>query len=104
MSPIECTLVLGMLLAMVVMYVEMKRMSMKFVIYMNELAILITDVQLNQHPLNEFYPDDGTISTSEDEEFLEDQKSVDLTSDQLERRNMYRISRKKSCGDTSAKD
>ena len=104
MGPIECTIVLGMLLALVVMYMEMKRMSMKFVIYMNELAILITDVQLNQHALNQFYPEDGTMSSSEDEAFLEDQKSVDLTSDQLERRETYRMMRKKSSGNTSAKD
>lgn len=104
MGPIECTIVLGMLLALVVMYMEMKRMSMKFVIYMNELAILITDVQLNQHPLNQFYPEDGTMSSSEDEAFLEDQKSVDLTSDQLERRETYRMMTKKSSGNTSAKD
>ena len=104
MGPIECTIVLGMLLALVVMYMEMKRMSMKFVIYMNELAILITDVQLNQHALNQFYPEDGTMSSSEDEAFLEDQKSVDLTSDQLERRETYRMMTKKSSGNTSAKD
>ena len=104
MGPIECTIVLGMLLALVVMYMEMKRMSRKFVIYMNELAILITDVQLNQHALNQFYPEDGTMSSSEDEAFLEDQKSVDLTSDQLERRETYRMMTKKSSGNTSAKD
>ena len=104
MGPIECTIVLGMLLALVVMYMEMKRMSMKFVIYMNELAILITDVQLNQHALNQFYPEDGTMSSSEDEAVLEDQKSVDLTSDQLERRETYRMMTKKSSGNTSAKD
>ena len=45
-----CILVMGMMLSLVMMCVEMKRMSMKMVIYMNEAAILITDVQVNQHP------------------------------------------------------
>ena len=103
MGPIECTIVLGMLLALVVMYMEMKRMSMKFVIYMNELAILIIDVQLNQHAQNEFYPEDGTISSNEDETFLKDQKSVDLTSDQLGK-EIYRMRRKELSGNTSAKN
>ena len=75
------------------MYVEMKRVSMKMVIYMNELAILITDVQMNQHPEHQEYPNDSLISSSEDEQLLEDQRSVDLSSDQLERRRIYRMRR-----------
>ena len=86
-------------------------MNMKLMIYMNELAILITEQQMGS--CGEDGGDDGDagdegdedheasarrlgdmfLSTSEDEEFLEDQHTPDLDNDQLERRNMYRNNR-----------
>ena len=104
-------MLLGMMLALVIMYVEMRKMNMKLMIYMNELAILITEQQMGS--CGEDGGDDGDagdegdedheasarrlgdmfLSTSEDEEFLEDQHTPDLDNDQLERRSMYRNNR-----------
>ena len=111
MAIIECCLLLDMMLALVIMYVEMRKMNMKLMIYMNELAILITEQQMGS--CGEDGGDDGDagdegdedheasarrlgdmfLSTSEDEEFLEDQHTPDLDNDQLERRSMYRNNR-----------
>lgn len=90
-------------------------MNMKLMIYMNELAILITQQQMGS--CEEDGGDDGDtfdegdegdeddheesarrlgdmfLSTTEDEEFLEDQQTSDLDNDQLERRSMYRNNR-----------
>ena len=111
MAIIECCLLLDMMLALVIMYVEMRKMNMKLMIYMNELAILITEQQMGS--CGEDGGDDGDagdegdedheasarrlgdmfLSTSEDEEFLEDQHTSDLDNGQLERRSMYRNNR-----------
>ena len=115
MAIIECCLLLGMMLALAIMYVEMRKMNMKLMIYMNELAIIITQQQMGS--CEEDWGDDGDtgdegdegdegdheesarrlgdmfLSTSEDELFLEDQQTSDLDNDQLERRSMYRNNR-----------